>query len=109
MITIPFADFPSFTEEITIDNIPLRFVFRWNSIGNFWVMSIADRDQNPIVSGIKLVVQYEILSRYISILPVSGELYVVDGQGKYDEILQDDFTNGRLELVYVPEGENVAV
>ena len=59
MVTIPFAEFPAFTQEIILDNVPYRFSFNWNTRGEFFTMSIADRDEVKLLSGIKLVMDFE--------------------------------------------------
>lgn len=108
MRILPFKDFPSFTEEITLEGIPYVFRFDWNSRGQFWTMDIYDREENSLILGKKLVLFYELLRQYPDRGLPLGELYVIDpALNNFTPIKQDDFQD-RLYLVYFEE-EEVAI
>ncbi|MCK5609855.1 hypothetical protein KAR91_48735 [Candidatus Pacearchaeota archaeon] len=104
MVTIPFAEFPAFTEEIILDNIPYRFTFTWNGRGEFWVFSIADRDEVKLISGIKVLIDFELLRKYPGRGTPPGELYAIDPSGQLETIGRNDFQD-QASLVYVEEDE----
>ena len=109
MIIIPFKDNPSFREEISISGIPYIFEFNWNSRGEYWTISVYNRDELPLLLGVKLVIFYELVSRFVDRgLPRGGEMYIIDPSGTWDKIAQDDFQS-RLYLIYFEEGELVSV
>ena len=56
MVVIPFKDLPSFTQEIALSGVSYIFEFNWNYRGQYWSMSIYNRDRVPIVLGVKLVI-----------------------------------------------------
>ena len=50
MEIIPFQkNLPSFSQEVSIEGISYIFDFAWNSRGEYWSMSIYNRDQLPLV------------------------------------------------------------
>jgi hypothetical protein len=105
MIVIPFKEFPSFTEEITLDNVPYRLSFNWNTRGEFFSLIFQSREEENLAA-IKLVLEYELISNYPDYGLPPGKLYVVDTTDSTDNIGRDDFTNNRaLQLIYVPEDE----
>ena len=100
-LIIPFSGEASFTEEITLENTPYILVFNWNSRGSFWEMSFYDRSQNPLALGIKLVLNDELIGKFPEAGLPPGKMYVIDGTESEFDIAFDDFTNGRLSLIYV--------
>lgn len=105
MVTIPFSSFTAFTEEIILDNTPYRFLFNWNTRGEYWTLSIADRDETPLVSGIKLVMDFELLGTFPGHGLPPGELYVIDPSGELAKAGRNDFED-KVSLIYVEEDES---
>ncbi len=105
MLIIPFQkNLPSFSQEVTIDGISYLFEFFWNSRGEHWTMSIFNRDQLPLVVGIRLVLLYGLISQYVDRGLPPGEIYVIDLSDNTEEIKQNDF-DSRLYLTYFTEEE----
>jgi len=100
IVRIPFKPLPSFTEEITLNNIPYIFTFNWNSRGEFWALDIADREENPILSGLKLTNQNEILGNFVETGQPKGLLYVVDNTQSMGDLTFDSFTSGKATLIF---------
>lgn len=105
MIQIPFFDLSSFSQEVTLDLVPYRLTFNWNSRGEYWTLDITNRDQTVLIAGIKIVIGYELLTAHPDRGLPPGELYAVDPSGNTDRIGQNDFFNNRVSLIYVPEAE----
>ena len=106
MQIIPFAEFPSFTEEITLDGTPYKVSFNWNTRGEYWTVSFTDREENVLAAGIKLVLEYELIADYPDRGLPPGHLYVIDTTNSKEPIGRNDFHNERaLTLVYIPEDE----
>lgn len=106
MQIIPFQEFPSFTEEITIDGTPYLLSINWNTRGEFWAIRFQDRERNILAAGIKLVLEYELIANYPDRGLPPGHLYVVDTTGDRSPVGRYDFQNDReLNLLYVPEDE----
>jgi hypothetical protein len=103
-VKIPMIDYPFFTVDVVLDGAKLTFAFLWNTRASFWAMSISDANGTVLVSGVRLVCFYPLLTQYQhnKALP-QGLLCVIDENqntakqepGRYD------FVSGRkLELSY---------
>lgn len=107
MVQIPFTEYPATTKEITLDEESYKFTFVWNTRGEFWTLSILSVNDTPILSGVKLVLNYELVNVYRHLKIPQGLLYVYDPTNNQSKIQFSDFdTNGRnLKLVYIEEFE----
>jgi len=105
MVIVPFRDFASFDQEVQLDDIPYRIKFDYNVRYGFWTMSFDTRDSIPIISGIKLVLNYQLLEQYQGRggLP-NGELYVIDTTEEETKINRNNIIEP-LAIVYIPEDE----
>ncbi len=100
-LVIPFFDSSSFQEEVTLEGVVFSFLFSWNTYGGFWVLHIFDRDLNPVVLGIRLVLNYELLGIHPGVDMPKGTLYVIDIKDGPDDISYEDLaSNGRCQVVY---------
>ena len=105
-VTIPFITYPSYSKDITLDNIKYRFLFQWNTRSEAWTLSIKTIEDVAILSGIKLVLNYDLFQRHRHLAIPQGSLFVIDLSNDETKIAYDDFTNERgLQLVYFSEGE----
>lgn len=105
MRIIPVKKFSSFTQEVTLDDVPYRLKLSWNTRGEYWSLIFRTREEEDILA-IKLVLNYELISDYPDYGLPKGQLYVVDTTESNEPIGRNDFTNDRnLLLVYVPEEE----
>jgi len=106
MITIPFKSKPAFIERVPFDNVYYFLYFTWNSRGEFWSFSIGLIEDEPIVSDIKLILDFDLLSPFrIPELP-QGNLLIVDTINNQAEIGRYDFENERkLSIIYIEKDE----
>lgn len=105
-MTIPFKQFSSFIQEVTLDGTPYRIALTWNTRGEYWTLIFRDRENNTLIAGIKLVLDYELIHNYPDRGLPRGHLYVIDTAGSFDRIGRYDFENVRkLSLLYVTEEE----
>lgn len=105
MITLPFAEFPYFTEDVLLDNAPYRFRFLWNTRASRWTMSVYDLSDVPLVEGIAIALDQEMLGQYPDRGLPPGELWAVDGTSSLQDIARNDIALGNVQLVYVPQAE----
>lgn len=91
--------------QITLDGKIYIFVFRWNSVSEYWTFDILDFASTPIVVGIKLVINFPLIKRYASDLLPPGELIAVDPSGSLDRIGRYDLGDNLAKLIYVTEQE----
>ena len=109
MIKIPFKSTPAFKEEILLDNIPYILEFTFNSRGDFWVLNIYSVDETLLIAGIKLVINYELISQFTDRGLPKGQLYVVRENQSMDRVSQLEFEQNKTFLVYFTEEELVTV
>lgn len=110
MREIFFIDYPSFRQEVTLDGTPYIFETSWNSRGSFWTLTIYDREENILIGGIKLVLNYEMLLIHPDRGLPPGTLMVLDYSGRTDPIEQDDFVGSRrLQFTYLTEDDLAAI
>lgn len=68
MQVIPLNSNPnqSFNITLSVDNknLTLGFYIAYNEIAGYWFMNIADKDGNKLLSGIPLLVGYNLLRQY---------------------------------------------
>jgi len=105
MIFIPFFTDACFSQDILLDGIPYHLRIYWNARGSFWSIDVSDRDLNLLVSGIRIVNDYELFSNHPDRNLPPGKLFVVDYRGGNFDIAFDDFANGNCDLVYVEASE----
>lgn len=97
-----------FTEEVTLEGLPYRFTFYWNTREEAWFMDISDREENLIIAGIKLVISHPVKQQYVEAELPPGDFIVVDTNiaTSRDEPARDDFVQARnLNLLYLTEAE----
>ncbi len=104
-VTIPSLTFAHYETEITLDNTPFILERKWNSRGGFWVMKWYNRNRDILVSGLKIVINYDLIGWYPDRGLPPGQLFAIEDKLTTDRIGRDDFINGRLSLVYFTEAE----
>jgi hypothetical protein len=104
-IEIPFDNtFASFSEEVILDNVPYILVFKFNTLGEYWTVAFYDRNSQVLISGIKLVLAYELLSQHRGRGLPPGELFVIDTTEDFDRVTRNNLGDS-LSLIYVEENE----
>lgn len=48
-------EFANYQQDVSLDGVTFRFLFRFNSRDDAWYLSILDVDDNPLRSSLKLV------------------------------------------------------
>jgi hypothetical protein len=98
---IPFIDSPCFTENVILEGIQYNFYFYWNTTAGFWSLDVSNSDLQAIITGLKLVLNYDLFSQCPGRGLPPGKLYIFDVTGSVSDIAQNDFITGRLQIVYV--------
>jgi len=104
MVTIPFKQFPQFTESILLDGTSFKFQFTWNTRGTTWNMAIFDTDENLLASGFSLVMSYELISNFPGRGLPPGQIYVIDPSNTIRRVTFDNI-DADVFVVYIPEAE----
>lgn len=85
------------------DDFPVTLRAKWNERFGFWSLGIYDRDRNPILTGIKLVQDFPLISQ-CNLSQFTGELIFLRMSGTKD---RPDFSSlgGDHVLVYLSKEE----
>lgn len=91
---------PSFIETIDLEGIYYKFKFSWNNRDTCWLLDIYDINDSLLLGGIKLVVNYELISHHKVIGMPPGKLFLYDSSLTGEPCLFDDL-GVRCLLLYV--------
>ena len=102
MDIITFNDDNDVVSSISLDGTLYKFRMTWNPDGYFWTMHLWDRNDNPLLTNVKVVPNFPLLfNKHCFNIP-SGEFLVITKQTVID---RDAFADGRATLVYLTEEE----
>lgn len=101
MPIIPVRNDTSFTETVTLDGKPYDLTFIWNDREEAWQLSIAF-ESVILVSGVKIIPTWELISRFANRDLPPGFILVVDTAINYTRPVKEDL-GVRLKIVYVSE------
>ena len=88
---------------IQLNGVTYRLKMSWS--GEFWALSLYTSDGQDIIRGVRVVVNYPLLSQYVrASSTIGGQLMAVKNTGD-DKISRYDFATGRIKLVYIPNDE----
>lgn len=104
-VTLPvLLDVPFFSIECQLDGTLYSFTFRWNDRLSQWSFDLADAEDDPIVSGIAVVVDFPLMRRSVDARMPPGALFAVDTTGEGADPGETDLGR-RVQLVYFTEAE----
>lgn len=99
--TIPLrTDVFLYQFRITLTNVVYSMSLRYNGRMDRWILSIADIAGKPIISGIPLLINKDLLEQYPSLNVLAGKLIAIDVSQKFIQPTQFSFGNNNF-LVYV--------
>lgn len=104
MFVIPLRGVGAFNFEIELDNRAYQMEVRWNSRKEFWTLDILTRDNIPIIRGLKMMPNVEMIRRYVDHKLPPGAIVPTDITGKLEKIGRDDLED-KIKLVYIPKAE----
>lgn len=90
---------PSFTIRTEIDGKQFLLRFNWNGRMDRWIFSISDKDDNPIVMGMPMHIDWDLLGRFKNALLPDGSLFLFDTTLEHKEAGRDDLGK-RAKLLF---------
>lgn len=108
MLTIPLRALGHYVQEVTLEDVPYRFVITWNTRGQYYTLDIETAEGTLLVAGLKLALNTTLLRRHPGRDLPPGELSVIDPSGAFDSIAFGDVET-RIALVYTTEDEYAAL
>lgn len=102
MLRISFPDGPDIIVNIELENALYQLRFLYNTDDDAWTLSLRDKDNQPLIEGIKIVPNFPLL--WLHHLPgVPGGEFMALSQA--DNIGRDAFTKGAATFIYMTEEE----
>lgn len=99
ILVIPTTtDVPHYSVQVELDGALFTFTLRWNERAGAWFMTVADANDETIVAGIKVVVNFPLLRKLVAENRPAGEIYAVDPTHDGDPGRND--LGGRVLLMY---------
>lgn len=74
MMIIPFKEEADWEAQITLSNVIFNLQFKWNALNKYWSMNIFNRNDEPIIYGIKVVVNWNLTSQYVRVGMPAGDI-----------------------------------
>ena len=91
---------PSYTVDVDMGGALYRLGINWNTRGEFWTLDLMAADDTPIVMGIRIVPDWDLLGRFADPRLPAGRIYCVDQSGAGSPPGYTDL-GGRVVLAYV--------
>jgi len=104
MRLIPFREPPQWREQIQLSGTIYFLRFRWNALNEFWSMDVLTADESPIVLGVKIVNNWNLLEQYSMLEKPLGEILCQSVIGSFEKLKRYDMTIAS-QLVYYEENE----
>ena len=104
MQIIPFKDPSKWSMQLAIEGVNYFFKFRWNALNKFWVMGIYDGSNIPLISGIKIVPDFDLTEQFVTSGLFTGDIFCLAIMDIFDRIQRYDMGR-KAELFYYTEAE----
>lgn len=105
MQIIPFKEPAAFQQQITLSSVIFLIYFRWNALNAYWVMNIYDRNDDPILLGVKVVNNFNLTNQFSAIAGMpQGDILCQNILGFWDTIQRFDMGQ-TTEIIYYVNGE----
>lgn len=104
MQIIPFKEPAAWQAQITLTGVIFVLSFQWNALNQYWVMSIYDRNAEPVLVGVKVVVNWNLTGQFVTVGMPTGDIVCQNVLGGWEKIMRFDM--GEVdELFYYEAGE----
>lgn len=104
MQIIPFKLPGAWEAQIQLSGVIFILRFKWNALNEYWVMSIYDRNDTPILLGVKVVVNFNLTGQFVTVGMPLGDILCQNVLGGFDKIMRFDMGDV-AELFYYEAGE----
>lgn len=104
IVPTPRNGYPNDTIRVALDGATYTFSWNWNQTEGVWYVSIGDADADPIVSGLRVVLNSSLVANVADPRRPPGALLVIDPSGgKVDPTLET--LGSSVKLVYLDAAE----
>lgn len=89
---------------VELDGTSFRMALRFNNRDGYWYLSLYTSQDEPIVQGRKVVLDFPLWARYVDPRLPPGQVLAVDTSGVGEEAGEFDL-GARVQLVYVEDAD----
>ncbi len=107
MKVIPLSTDSVFSQVTSLGGQDFIMTFEWNARESAWYLDVADQDDVPIFTAVKVVVNWPLASRCVDPRRPRGVLIAIDSTGAGLDPLQDDLGK-RVELFFIDDLADLA-
>jgi len=93
------TDIGKYNFRAPLDGITYTFRFRWNTRATAWFMDIKDVNDTPLVMGVKIVLNIELLASFKHLAIPQGTMLAVNLENENQAPTRDNFGT-EIRLVY---------
>jgi hypothetical protein len=102
-VTIPFGSTPSFLIDVPLQSLVYRFKYKWSSRFEYWEVGIYDTQDNVLIEGLKIVLNYNIIAQYVDRNLPRGKIIPIRVSGETRKIEKEELIDGRVLLSFFEE------
>lgn len=104
MQIIPFKESAAWKAQITLSGVIYILFFKWNALNKYWVMNIYDRNESPILLGVKIVTNYNLTEQFVILGMPPGDVICQNILGNWNDIQRFDMGE-TTEIIYYENAE----
>lgn len=108
MFIIPFKEPGAWQAQIQLSGIIFILKFQWNALNEYWVMDIYNRNDEPVLLGVKVVANWNLTDQFVAIGMPPGDIVCLNVLGDWGKIRRFDMGDV-AELFYYETGELDAI
>jgi len=108
MQIIPFKEPAAWVAQITLSDVIFNLHFKWNALNKYWVMGIYNRNDEPVLIGVKVVVNWNLTGQFVTVGMPEGDVVCQNVLGGFEKIQRFDMGD-IAELFYYLPGELEAI
>src|SRR5690606_7091108 len=90
MQIIPSKNDSNYRQQVELNGETFILFYKWNALNQFWSLSIYDSNSNPIVTGIKIVTQFNLTEQLIRLGMPLGDIICQNIIGGFERIQRND-------------------
>lgn len=99
-----FNNFAAFKETIVLESSSYVFQYNYNSRGDYWTMTISDTEDNILIAGVKVVLDYELITSWPGRNLPEGYLLPIDSTESAVRIDRNNLGD-TVDNIYLEEDE----
>lgn len=107
IVQIPvFQENASFTQTIALENATYKLQIYWNTRDEYWHFSLYLPDDTPVLAGIKMPVNYTLISSFFGENVPLGDFILFDESGNNEPCGRDELGD-RCVLLYISSDDEI--